>query len=69
MRDLHCRDVDLNCEFIAKGDTTEEVLEQAERHMGGVHHMAVTPELKERLRWLTHDQASTMHRDSVLRNS
>ncbi len=69
MRDFHCRDVDLNCEFVARGDETEEVLEQTERHMEKAHRMAVTPELEERLKWLIHDQTSPTHRDSIQKNS
>ncbi len=69
MRDFHCRDLDLNCEFVAKGDTTDEVLEQAELHMEDAHHMAVTPELAESVKWLIHDRTSPMHLDSIQRNS
>ncbi len=69
MRDFHCRDVDLNCEFVAKGDETKEVLELTERHMKEAHRMPVTPALEERLKWLIHDQASPMHRDSIQKSS
>ncbi len=69
MRDFHCRDVDLNCEFVAKGDTTDEVLDETERHLEEAHHVAVTPELEERVKWLTHDRVSPMHRDSIQKNS
>jgi predicted small metal-binding protein len=69
MKDFHCRDLDLNCEFVAKGDGTEEVLERTERHLKEAHRLAVTPQLEERLKWLIHDQASPMHRDSIQKNS
>ena len=51
MKDFHCRDVGMNCEFVARGDATEEVLAQTERHAEQVHHMKVTPELEEKMRW------------------
>jgi predicted small metal-binding protein len=69
MKDFHCRDVDQNCEFVAKGETTEQVLEQTERHVGQAHRMAVTPELEAKLTWLIHDRASATHRDSIRKNS
>ncbi len=69
MRDFHCRDIDVNCEFVAKGDGPEEVLEQTERHVKDVHRMALTGELAERLRWLIHDRTSSAHRDSIQKNS
>ncbi len=69
MKDFHCRDLDLNCEFVAKGDEDEEVLEQTERHVEGVHRMAVSAELAERLRWMIHDRTSPEHLDSIQRNS
>ena len=69
MRDFHCRDLDFNCEFVAKAEEMKEVLEHTERHVEDVHRMAVTPALEERLKWLIHDQASPMHRDSIQKNS
>ncbi len=69
MKDLHCRDLDVNCEFVAKGYEADEVLEQVERHVEDVHRMSLTPELEERLRWLIHDRTSPAHRESIDRNS
>ncbi len=69
MKDFHCRDVNQNCEFVAKGETAQEVLEQTERHIGQVHRMAATPELEAKLTWLIHDQGSPMHRESINKNS
>jgi predicted small metal-binding protein len=69
MRDFHCRDLDLNCEFVAKGEEPDEVLEETERHVRDVHRMAVTEELETRLRWLIHDEASPSHRDAVQKSS
>ncbi len=69
MKDLHCRDLDLNCEFVARGDDPEEVVEEVERHVERVHHVARTPELDERMRWLVHDRVSEAHQQSIARNS
>ncbi len=69
MKDFHCRDVDLNCEFVATGEEAEDVLEETERHAEEVHHMAITPELEEKMKSLIHDQSSPWHRESIQRNS
>ncbi len=69
MRDFHCRDLDVNCDFVARGDATEEVLEQTEQHVKDVHKMALTSGMVEKLKWLIHDRTSSTHLDSVQRSS
>jgi predicted small metal-binding protein len=69
MKDFHCRDVGMNCEFVARGEDADDVLRQTERHAEQVHHMKVTPELEEQMRRLIHDQSGDPHRESVKRNS
>jgi predicted small metal-binding protein len=69
MKDFHCRDVGMNCEFVARGDSTEDVLQQTARHAEQVHHMTVSPELEEQMKRLIHDQTADAHRESVKRNS
>ncbi len=69
MKDFHCRDIGMNCEFVAKGNSPEEILTISERHAEQVHSLKVTPELEEKLKWLIHDETSPMHRESVARNS
>jgi len=69
MKDFHCRDVGLNCDFVAKGDTPDDVFKKTQRHVERSHAMQLTPELGEKVKWLIHDETSPMHRDSVQRNS
>lgn len=69
MKDFHCRDVGMNCEFVARGEDAEDVLRQTELHAEQAHHMKVTPELKEQVKRLIHDQSGEAHRESVTRNS
>jgi predicted small metal-binding protein len=59
----------VNCEFVAKGDEAEDVLEQTKRHVEDAHRMALTAELAERLRWLIHDRTSPAHQESIQRSS
>ncbi len=69
MKDFHCRDAGMNCDFVARGSTAEEILEQTGRHAEQVHHMKVTPDLAEMVKGLIHDESSVDHRQSVARNS
>jgi len=38
-KELHCRDLGLDCEFLACGKTEEEVLRKADEHAQAVHHI------------------------------
>ena len=42
-KQLRCRDVGLNCDFEARGDTVEEVLRQAAEHARSVHQITEMP--------------------------
>ena len=50
-KQLRCRDVGMNCEFEARGDTEEEVLQQASTHARTAHQITeMTPELAAKVR-------------------
>lgn len=68
MKDFHCRDVGTACDFIARGDTEKEILEQVGRHAEDEHQLDVTPELELQVRGLIHDEASEAHRKSMTRS-
>lgn len=43
---LRCRDVGVDCDFVARGETVEEVLEKAQEHACTDHGFAnIPPEL------------------------
>jgi predicted small metal-binding protein len=42
-KQLRCRDVGLNCDFEARGDTVQEVLQQASEHARSVHQITDMP--------------------------
>jgi predicted small metal-binding protein len=65
MRDFHCADAGMKCDFVAKGNTDDEVLRQAGSHAQQAHGMKVTPELEKTVRGLTHDESSEAHRRSM----
>ena len=61
MKDFHCRDAGLSCDFVARGSTKEEVLAQARLHAASVHHLDVTKELAIQVYALIHDESSPEH--------
>ena len=40
---LRCRDVGMDCDFVAQADTEEEILQQAATHARMVHNMQEIP--------------------------
>ena len=56
---LHCNDVVPNCEYVARGDSEQEVLQQAAEHARTAHNIAdVTPELADKVRSAIRDEAA-----------
>jgi predicted small metal-binding protein len=48
---LHCRDLGMNCDFEATGNTDEEILRQASAHARSAHQINdVTPELAAKVK-------------------
>lgn len=65
MRDFHCRDAGMKCDFVARGQSDREVVEQASRHAQDAHGMARSAELEDRVLGLIHDEDSDAHRQSM----
>lgn len=40
---LYCRDVGMDCDFVARADTEDELLQQAAVHAQAVHSVQVLP--------------------------
>ncbi len=69
MKDFHCRDAgNNNCDFVARGQTNEEILKQVGRHAENDHHMNVTPDMAKKVEGLIHDENSEAHRQSAMRH-
>lgn len=50
-KELHCSDLGMSCDFKARGNSEDEVLQQAAAHARSVHQInEMTPELKEKVR-------------------
>ena len=65
MKDFHCRDAGMKCDFVARGESKEEILRQAGEHAQRAHHLTVTPELEKRVESLIHDEGSEQHLRSM----
>jgi predicted small metal-binding protein len=65
MKDFHCRDAGMSCDFVARGSSEKEIMDQAGQHAQQVHQLTVTPDLADRVRGLIHDESSDAHRRSL----
>ncbi len=56
MKELRCKDAGVNCEFVARGRTVEEVLKLASEHGKTVHDMKESPrEMQAKMKSLIRD--------------
>ena len=56
---VNCRDVGVDCDFVARGETEQEVLEQCAVHARTAHGMSeIPPELVTKVRAAIRDQAA-----------
>ena len=59
MKTLSCKDAGVACDFVAKGETNEEVLSKVAEHGKKVHGMKdadFTPEKVQKFRGLIHEE-------------
>lgn len=56
---VNCRDVGVDCDFVAKGETEQEVLQQCAEHARTAHGMNELPaELSTKVRAAIRDEAA-----------
>ncbi len=65
MKDFHCSDAGMKCDFVARGNSEQEVVDQAGRHAQQAHSMRMTPDLEKTVRGLIHDESSEAHQRSM----
>lgn len=65
MKDFHCRDAGMNCDWVARGNSNQEILDQAKQHAQQAHGMQVSPDLARKVEGLIHDESSDEHRRSM----
>ncbi|MGB7637874.1 MAG: DUF1059 domain-containing protein [Nitrososphaeraceae archaeon] len=54
MLTVSCRDVGMDCDYVCKGETEQEIMKNAEKHAVEDHHYKLeeimTPELQEKIK-------------------
>ena len=55
---MKCRDVGPDCDFVARGETDEEVMGQVAEHARSTHGIEVSPELAAKARAAIRDEAT-----------
>ena len=54
---LHCRDLGSDCDYVARGETMEELMANGAKHGAEVHGMTeVPPEMAEKIMSLVRDE-------------
>lgn len=52
-KEIHCKDAGIDCDFVVRGETEEELFRNALEHGKKFHGMTeITPELKSKMRSL-----------------
>ena len=64
MKDFHCKDTGASSDFVARGNSNQEILDQVGKHAQSAHNMQVTPDLTRKVEGLIHDESSDAHRQS-----
>ncbi len=55
-KEMKCRDVGFDCDYVAKGDTEGDILKQVAEHATAAHPTAtITPEVVEKVKSVIHD--------------
>ena len=56
---VSCRDVGMDCNFVAKGETNDDIMRQAAEHARTVHNMTeIPPEVADKVRGAIRDEAA-----------
>lgn len=56
---VSCRDVGADCDFVARGNSEDEVMSQVEEHARTAHSMSPVPdEVRDKVRAAIHDEAA-----------
>ncbi len=57
MKTINCRDAGVDCDFVARGQTNEEVMRAAAEHGRQKHGMQnISPELQQKMKTLIRDE-------------
>jgi predicted small metal-binding protein len=56
MKTLSCKDMGLQCDWVGRAETEEELLKQVAQHAKEVHQMDATPEMVAQVRKAIRDE-------------
>lgn len=56
MKAIYCRDMGMNCDWMARAENEEELMKQAEQHAREVHKMEMTPEMVQKARQVMREE-------------
>jgi predicted small metal-binding protein len=60
MKVVNCRDVGVDCDFVARGETVEDVLRQCGEHARAAHGFAdIPPEMVDKVKAAIREESST----------
>jgi predicted small metal-binding protein len=55
-KEIRCKDAGINCDFVARGQSDDEVMKIATEHGRQKHGMnQITPELQQKMRSIIHN--------------
>lgn len=57
MKEFKCKDAGFSCDYRARGESTQEVMQKAKEHGKAQHHLQDKDLQDEKLRPLVHDVA------------
>jgi predicted small metal-binding protein len=56
---VSCRDVGADCDFVARGNSEDEIMSQVEEHARSAHSMSPVPDdVREAVRATIHEEAA-----------
>ena len=59
----------MDCDYVAKGQTDDEILKKAGEHAQKVHHLDIQGDMTRKVTSLIHDESSEAHRRSAAQRS
>jgi predicted small metal-binding protein len=58
-KEMRCNDVVGNCDFVARGESEQEIMQQASEHARTAHQVnEITPEMADKVRSAIRDEAA-----------
>jgi predicted small metal-binding protein len=56
MKALYCRDMGMNCNWVGRAESEEELMKQVAQHARETHKMEITPEMAQKARQVMREE-------------